>query len=292
MNSSAPLHVLVSVSDGYRMPLSVMLTSLFASNPASDITVWLLYADLSADARMQLRAQVEAAGAQLESIPVDDARFADYPTAPYITHETYLRLLSGNILPETLHRVLWLDADLVVRGSLRPLYDRPFGDAAVIACNHGLQMEEGMYRHCLELGLNPAAYVNAGVMLFNLDAWRAMDVLGRIERIVARGIPLKYADQDLVNIIFAEHMGLADEAVFNFRTNRDLPDDSLERARNEACIVHYCGKMKPWMFSDIPLGDIWREQYERSPYGGRPLRLISRAGLSRLAQRAKGGMKQ
>ena len=66
-----------------------------------------------------------------------------------------------------------------------------------------------------------------------------------------------------------------------------LSVEELERARGEARIVHWCGKMKPWMFTDLPLADVWRSWYERSPFAGKKLRLISRAGLSRMAGRAK-----
>ena len=44
--------------------------------------------------------------------------------------------------------------------------------------------------------------------------------------------------------------------------------------------------MKPWMFSDVPLGDCWRDGYRESPFGQRPLRLISSVGLARFVEKA------
>lgn len=282
-----PLHVLVSVSDTYVMPLSVMLASLLATNEPRELVVWLLRTGLS-DANCDLlRRQVEGAGARLEALPVDGAAFAGFPLVPYTSRETYLRLLAGDVLPADVHSVLWLDADLVVRGSLRELFEADFGQNAAVACGYGAQMHKDVRANCAKLGLDPAGYVNAGVLLINLDAWRELDLRARAREALDAGVPLRYADQDLVNLVFAGRIGLAESSVWNLRTNVELSVEELERARGEARIVHWCGKMKPWMFTDLPLADVWRSWYERSPFAGRKLRLISRAGLSRMAGRAK-----
>lgn len=282
-----PIHVLVSVSDAYVMPLSVMLASLLATNPAQDVVVWLLRLGISDERCEFLRAQVEAAGARLEAVPVDGEAFEGFPLVPYITRETYLRLLAGEVLPRDVRRVLWLDADIVVRGSLRELYDVDYGQNALVACGYGKHMHKDVRAACAELGLSPAGYVNAGVMLVNLDAWREIDLRQRAREVLDSGVPLRYADQDLVNLVFAWRIGQVDSGVWNLRTNAELQDEELLRARNEARIVHWCGKAKPWMFSDAPLADVWLDWYERSPFAGRKLRLISQVGLSRLAARAK-----
>ena len=287
MSDCGAMNILVSVDDAYTMPLTVMLTSLFMHNDPEAITVWLLYTGLSDASRMQIAQLVENSGARMEQLLVDDSFFEGFPTASYISRETYLRLLSGDVLPRDTHRVLWLDADLVVTGSLRELYGTDFGKNALIACSYAGEIPKEIAEQCAALGIDPSGYINAGVMLINLDAWREADLRSEMLKVYSRGIPLKYADQDLVNCIFCGRIGYADPDVYNFKINRPLDEQALSAARDHARIIHFCGLMKPWMFSDIPLGDIWRSYYEQSPLRQTRLRLITRAGLSRFAAHAK-----
>lgn len=288
MPDDSRMNVLVSVSDAYVMPLSVMLTSLLATNEPHDLVIWLLRTGLSDGALESLRMLVEGQGARLECLEMDGSFFDGYPTASYIASETYLRLLSGEVLPAEVHLVLWLDADLVVRRSLRQLYETDFSGNALVACSHAGDTSRGLSSHCEAIGIDIDEYVNAGVMLINLDDWRGRDLRGDILRVVGSGMPLRYADQDLVNVIFRGRIVLADPEVYNFRTNRRLSEGDMRLGREHAAIIHYCGTPKPWMFSDIPLGDIWRAWYDKSPYRAHELRLISRTGLSRLVWKAKG----
>lgn len=285
------MDILVSVNDAYAMQLAVALTSLFETNEPTGITVWLLYMDLSEEKRRTLAELAETYGACLVQIEVDGSFFEGYPTAPYITQETYLRLLSGEVLPTDVKRVLWLDADLVVRKDLMPLYSADFAGHALIACAHGNDVPESMALYCAETGMNAGEYINAGVMLINLDVWRAIDMRAEIQRVTSENRVLKYADQDLVNLIFEGNIGFADADMYNFRTNRVLSDEDLRIARDDAAIIHYCGAFKkPWRLSDVPLGDVWREAYAKSPYGSKPLNLVSGEAFSRFVEKTKGLM--
>lgn len=45
------------------------------------------------------------------------------PVILYISRATYYRLLIPQILSEDIHKVLFLDCDIIVRHSLRPLWE-------------------------------------------------------------------------------------------------------------------------------------------------------------------------
>ena len=281
------MNVLVSVNDSYVMPLAVMLGSLLKTNDAAQVTVWLLHLGLSEASLDAVRGVVEGPGAELVAVPLDDALFEGYPTANYISKETYLRLLAGEVLPPELHRILWLDADMLVRGSLDELYRADFGDNALVACGHGEDLPGSMREHCEELGMAPNEYINAGMLLINLDAWRALDLRAKAEELVQLGIKLSYADQDMVNLIFGGRIALVDDRVYNLRTNQPFSPEQLAEARSQARIIHYCGVRKPWALSDLQLSDLWRDAYAQSPFGAKKLRLISSVGLSRMMGKFK-----
>ena len=289
--TSAPTNILVSVNDSYVMPLSVLLTSLYETNATHDIAVWALDAGLSDDSRALLERQAQAAGVRLEFVVVDPTLFEGLPTAAYISVETYFRLLAAEVLPPELDRVLWLDADMVVTGDLGELYDMPFGDNGLIGCGYPAEAQDNNAQ-CAVLGLDPSRYVNAGVLLINLEAWRGIDMRAQVAGLADRLDALKYADQDMLSIIFEGRIGLVDWRLYNFRTNTVFSPDDERLAREQGAVVHYCGTQKPWMFYDVPLGDVWREYYDKSPFAAKQLRLISRVAFSRMVQRFAERTKQ
>lgn len=278
------MNVLVSTNDAYVMPLAVLLQSLFETNPGHHV-VYLLCNDLSADNRSLLSGMAEAAGSELVAVEVAEDAFRGLPTKNYISRETYYRLLAAELLPADVSRVLWLDADMVVCGPLDELYERDMGSKAVVACPHGSLMRPQIAAGVAALGMeHPEAYFNAGMMLCNLDAWRALDVPGRIRAALSQPRELQFPGQDLTNLVFDGQVITEDWRRWDCMTHSILPEDVPE-LREVARIVHFVGRAKPWKFTDIPLGDVWMDFYQRSPFGTRPLRRTSLAMLRKLYER-------
>ena len=277
------MNILVSVNDHYLMPLLVMLTSLF-EHCTGEISIWFMAKSTSEQAIQAVADFVTAHGARFHMLAVRDDFFSDMPTAKYISKETYYRLFAAQLLPTEMDRVLWLDADLVITGDISPLYNMPLGDHAVGGNGHTGAIYETEMLNCRSLGIEPDKYINAGVMLMQLSRWRRRNIRGEISAIISQGYPLNYADQDLVNLIFKEEIAYFPPE-YNFRVRKICSDEDFQWARENASVLHYCGRMKPWMFTDMPLGDIWMSYYEKSPYSSRKLHRISSASLSRLVTR-------
>lgn len=72
---------------------------------------------------------------------IDPKYFADLPTSQFWSYATYFRVLSFEYLSESISTLLYLDADVVCKGSLKPLTKIIFKDefAAVIPDNDSTQ---------------------------------------------------------------------------------------------------------------------------------------------------------
>ncbi len=271
------MNLLVSANDTYVMPLTVLLSSVFETN-REDLTVWFMWADLSEKNRTFFSDYIRSHGAKACFLPLGDA-FEGLPTKKYISRETYFRLLAASFLPSDTDRILWLDADMAVTGSLRPFYDTELSGAAVAACPHGAVMKPTMLENCERIGIRyPEQYFNAGVMLCNLRRWREMDIPEKIREILSVPREMKFPGQDLTNLLFNGEVKTEDWRIWNCMTHSILPDD-LPALRKTAKIVHYAGAAKPWIFSDLPFSDVWMDFYSRSPFGKTPLRRTSYARM-------------
>lgn len=285
------MNILVSTNDQYVMPLTVLLQSLFDNNPGP-MTVYFLCSDLSDGGRDFVDRLVSSRGSNVIFLPVGEEAFRGLPTKKYISRETYFRLLAAELLPAEVDRVLWLDADMVVNGPVDDFYHTDFEGAAVVACPHGPAMRPVIDEGCAMIGIeHPEQYFNAGVMLCNLDEWRRMGIPDRIAQIASTPRQMQFPGQDFTNLVFNGRVQTADWRVYNCMVHSVMPED-IPELREVARIIHYVGSAKPWQFVDIPFGDIWVDYYERSPFGGRPLRRTSYARMRAVWEKAnerKGG---
>lgn len=158
------------------------------------------------------------------------------------------------LLPDTLERILYLDADTVIINPLTTLYATPFGDAYFMACTHTRKLLEKL--NAARLGMDEAApYINTGVLLYNLPALRADLDMERVRAFAdEKQDVFLLPDQDILTALYGDRVHLLDSMVYNLSDRilalhnaelRNAPVD-LDWVRAHTVIIHYCGRLKPW----------------------------------------------
>ena len=117
------MDILVTLDQNYLPPLQVMLTSLHFSHPRDSLRVYLMHRDIPKKSLETLAAQCGQLGLELVPIQVDGTLFQTAPITKQYPQEMYYRLLAPHLLPQDLHRVLYLDPDILVINSLTPLWE-------------------------------------------------------------------------------------------------------------------------------------------------------------------------
>jgi lipopolysaccharide biosynthesis glycosyltransferase len=172
-----------------------------------------------------------------------------FPLKSRFTLETYIRFWIGDFFQEH-DRALYLDPDIIVTGSIAELWNTDLLGRAV-----GAVPIPGSTRPAL-IGMAPdALYFNAGVMLFDLNAWRRRQYCDLCLRCLKEN-PEKAidADQDILNLCLAN-----DWLSLPFRWNAITPfylpwhdlqltAAEIEEVRAEARIIHFNGTAKPWSY--------------------------------------------
>lgn len=197
----------------------------------------------------------------IEWLPVNTDMFRDAPATARITMATYYRLLLDQLLPESVDRLLYLDGDTIIRGSLRPLLDLDVSNVALagIADYIPTFKQPQLQPHPTRLGLPDDLYFNAGVLYINLAKWRELGTGKRAISYVLENlgdpVKLEHRDQDALNVACAGHW-LPLGPTFNY-ANWSLDSQRLADPRtafapganvgeNGPLIVHFTGAVKPW----------------------------------------------
>ena len=184
---------------------------------------------------------------------IDKDRLAGFPETNY-PRDVCLRLMLPEILQEH-KKIIYLDADLLVLGSLRELWDLQIGSNAVAAAIDSITIFQGPdLKHLEELQLPLGhLYFNSGVLLLNLVVLREIRLLERAREWIDKHIyPIRYIDQDALNVILAGNL-----AYFHLRWNLQVPliapvqlgwrcSQEHVKAVSNPAIIHYVTNRKPW----------------------------------------------
>ena len=116
------MDLLVSTDENYLPQLRVLLASLCQNDPGVKCRVYLLHRAMAPGQLERLGEDVKKLGWELCPVTVDGELFAKAPVTKQYPQEMYYRLLAGQLLPQEVKRVLYLDPDILVINPLAPLW--------------------------------------------------------------------------------------------------------------------------------------------------------------------------
>lgn len=260
--------IVLATDDCFAQHCAVTMRSILNHN--EDVEFYILTEGLSEENVNKLHNV--AGSCSLNVCKVDSEALKGFPMPDVKTEKisiaTYYRLFITQLLPASVSRVLYLDCDIVVRGSLRELWDTDLTDKALAAVHY--PDCPTMTKNCKRLGIatqlpnDPAAkqitsnYFNAGVLLMNLDYWRSHELPQRFFEFIAEGkYPLRQRDQDVLNAVTCDEtaslpwkynmMGNELETIKEIVTGEQL-EYVKSLGKVDPVIVHFSFRLKPWEF--------------------------------------------
>lgn len=247
------MNILVTLDRGYVYPLCTMLSSLVDNNPGECINLYVAHSSLTSEDFSKIRSALGESPTEVYPIKIDNSLFENAPTKNRITKETYYRIFAPLYLPRSVDRIIYIDPDTIILNSLNTFYSMDFGRYLIIGAKHFDGAIDNWNKFRLTLRNSPH-YINAGVMLMNIEKMRQELTAEKVFRCVKKNyFRLFLADQDVINILYDGRIGIYSEYVINLdercysRLCRSMPDEkALDFVKNYTVIVHFNGKEKPW----------------------------------------------
>lgn len=191
----------------------------------------------------------------------------------HVSIATYYRLFITEILPESVHKIIYLDGDMIVRHSLDDLWNTDIEDFALGVVH---DMDELKHRNRLPYPME-TGYFNAGMLLINVDYWRNNHCYQQFWDFVENHFDaIKLHDQDVLNCVFYDKKRWV-SLTFNFQTgfvylpnyrqNDESIDPEIDEVKHNPVIIHYSAKIKPWMIECFhPYCHVWRYYWRHSEW--------------------------
>ena len=204
-----------------------------------------------------------------------------------ISLSSYARLFIGEVLPEEIDRVIYMDCDIVVDGSLKELWDEDLKDNCL-----GAIQDIVPYKTKTAVGLLPnQPYFNAGVLLIDMTRWRKRFIgkqcLSFIESHEGR---ISHHDQGVLNGILCEqckrltlkyNVMTIHFILPQYKITRLFKDEAvfydaveIEEAVNNPFILHFTPSLtnRPWERNCChPLRYKYCQLLLNTPWGKMPL---------------------
>jgi len=232
--------IFLAANGNYTQHVAVTIQSAIENNKDRDMEFHLIYSGLNRVEELVKNANKNNYKLYLHE--VEETDFEGYPISNHISYSTYYRFLIPKYVDETVEKVLYLDSDLLVVGSLRELLDLDLEENYIAA---------GSDLYCEEIGkvvLGMPAYYNyfnAGVMMLNIKQIRKDDIFNKAVKFMLDNLDkIKWHDQDALNAVVDNKIVLLNE-----KWNLNSYYFNVENVDYKECdcrIVHFTGPLKPW----------------------------------------------
>lgn len=272
--------IVLAADDNYALPCGVCITSILTNNESEDIKFAVLTKGLNEDNERRLKQTALRFNRDIEIKKIDDSVFQNLQVSERFPQSIYFRFLIPIIFFEE-SVALYLDCDIIVNGSLKPLFNLNIKDFAC-AC---IEDQRGDDIRIKNLMPDIDAYFNSGVMLLNLDYWRKHDIHLKCIEYIATHDNLLFPDQDALNNILLNQVKFIGYE-WNFQELMYLPENELflkrekwpllTLAKGNPQIIHYTRHLKPWynecehprkdVFIKYLSSSVWKDQALRNYY--------------------------
>ncbi len=262
--------VVFATDENYLFYTAVAITSM-AENAKRD-TFYKIYilvcGALEKGHRLLMGLQEKYANIEICLLPVksDEFQYIHINNA-HVTKATFYRLLLSELL--LVEKCLYLDSDIIVNTDLQELYLTEMGEAYIAGVRDlwiDLMEEEKREERRKKTNIpSLKQYVNAGVLLFNLEKLRRDHLTERFRAHMMIDYP--YEDQDIVNVCCYGHIHRL-PAKWNLFTlfmgqlnelkQKGIDKDSIRYMKERRGIIHYATPyIRPWESQCFICNDIW-----------------------------------
>ena len=232
-----------------------------------NLIINIISADLSEENKNKISSLSTIRTFQIHFFDIDDTIFKNYQMPAYISSNAALyRYLIPTILPSC-DKALYLDSDIIVKGSLSPLFNTNL-DNNYIAGVEDFHWNMAWKRIKLNSSIKEP-YFNSGVLLINCKKWREDNIFEKLIEQTNNLNPkmLEQLDQDAINIVCENRKVLlhpkynllscfTDCSYFTQYSKEEMQD-----AINSPVIIHYTGGIKPWIKKGFPLNQLSYEYH-------------------------------
>ncbi|KRM94880.1 glycosyl transferase family 8 [Liquorilactobacillus aquaticus DSM 21051] len=302
MNSKSNYEIVYASDDSFASVLGVSIFSLFYNNEcAKNINLTILDTNISQENKLKIENVCRKFNRSLprwiKAVDVEKILGINVK-ADRGSLSQYARLFLQHDFPLNINKILYLDCDTMVTGSLDKLWYMDLGNNIIAALKDAFSK---YYRKNINLNYEDIMF-NSGVMLIDLQKWREFEIESKLkEFLMNRNGKVQQGDQGVLNSILSKNTVVLDPkfnliSIFYDLNYKEIEiyrkpvnfytENEIDLAKKNAVIVHFTSSFstqRPWIkgCKHALLGE-WLNYKRLSPWKNDPLRVDDQGLIKKL----------
>lgn len=284
MVDKSTMHIAFCTDTGYMMPCGVAIISVCENNKNTHICFHLVITVKKGETTDKVQPLIDIIlryHQEYKVYELGEDTISEFVCSgsSYISTTAFARIFLPNILSDNISKVIYLDGDIAVNGSLEDLWNTDIADDCPLAGIIDSCGTSVTYRDVVKMPLS-LPYINSGILLMNLDVWRREGLAAKAAE-CATTHKFPFLDQDTLNFLLQGRIMLLPVKynvqtlfLFNDETKWNVEYtylDEIREAVKNPVIVHYVSANKPWLDEYCPLREIWKKYCDISEWKDVPL---------------------
>ena len=289
------MHLVLASDNNYAEFVAVVIASALTNN-TDYIHFHLLSNGINQDIIDKFEAQIPSQQGELHIYDIRDLPARLQIQVPdTIAISSYARLFLPSILPTDITQVLYLDCDIVLADNIALFWNTDLQDNYIAGVLDSLPNNDAKQNVGIPAD---APYVNAGVLLINLELWRKDNLQRRfIDFLFAHNGQVHHHDQGIINAVCNGKVRIVHPR-YNCTSNYySHPYKLLQRtntpfysyqefmeATAHPAILHFTEGFynRPWIANSLhPKREVYHFYHDMTPWRDTPLRKDQRSKLVR-----------
>ena len=259
-------------SDEYAPMTGISIYSLLSNNTQTDeITIFLLDLGITDENKKKINGVVSYFGRRIEYIQVNDSVIENYIGAKVPAHygslATYARLCAPVMYPKSIHRLIYIDSDMIINGSMEELWNLDMREKIVAAVPEVFDLDTIAGRSGEErrIAKKHEIYFNAGLLLINVENWKKFSFESSVRNAARSMKEFCHKDQSILNNALDNKYLYRLPCKYNFtlhylprylihswaKHSHPLAKEEIMEASSHPIVVHYAGdQARPWFIEN------------------------------------------
>jgi len=275
--------VVFAADNNYAMPVAVTACSILKHLPPDQkINLYILDAGIKRNNSEKILKSIDLSICKVNFISTK-GELTEIPLSDHFTEANFHRFLIPQLLPQDLHKVIYLDCDLLVLTDLSMLWNIDIGDNYFLAVQDLTirTISRGVKDYQLfEIPPNHS-YFNSGVLVLNLDKWREFDTSTSVIDYLCKPREVQlFGNQEAMNtLLWNKWQELDPKWNRQFKTGLEEEQENIdalterygeysEDIAKNPYIIHFIQDTKPWQYYRHPMKKLFYEYLDMTAWSG------------------------
>ncbi|PLY38515.1 lipopolysaccharide 1,2-glucosyltransferase [Pectobacterium carotovorum] len=265
------LNVAYGIDKNYAVGCGISIASILIHNEI-DFTFHVFSDDFDDEFIKKLNVLAEKFKTKIVLYKINSEMLKTLPCTDIWSHAMYFRLLAFSHLSDKISSILYLDADVMCKGSLAQLNKLNTAPHVAAVVRDVPEMQKKSANR-LKMASLEGKYFNSGVLFVNLTIWNELNLTQNIiDKLRSGEESIQYPDQDVMNILLHDNVTfLPREYNTIYSIKNELKDPSHQKykeiIKNDTILIHYTGVTKPWhKWANYPSTIFFHQALQKSPW--------------------------